>query len=98
MPGIPERDAPATACGGTPNTVHLVNPGTGQEEGGEQNARATGGPGILAGASNEKESAMATGLGGTPQPRWITWCVFVVPIAQPGFNAAWHRAIPAAGG
>src|ERR1035437_3915329 len=39
------------------NTVHLVNAGTGQEEGGGQNARATGGPGLLPRASNEKTSA-----------------------------------------
>jgi len=30
---------------------------TGQEEGGGQNARATGGPGILPGTSNSKTSA-----------------------------------------
>ena len=48
--------APLTT-GGTPNTVQLGISETGQEEGGGQNARATGGPGILPGTSNSKTSA-----------------------------------------
>ena len=48
------------------NTVLLGNPGQGKDDDGGQNARATGGPGILPGISNSKACAKQTVLGGTP--------------------------------
>ena len=54
-----------------PNPVYLVSAGSGQEEGGGQNARATGGPGILPGASNEKASAKSTASGILPAAGFI---------------------------